>query len=321
MFAGIDIGGTNIKYGITDEHGTILFQESKPTDSTRGQEILIEEFRSIIRTILEQFPATQSIGIGFPSVVNPYDGCVHYPPNLPGWTIVPLVGLLQQDCPVPVAIDNDANVAALAESEAGAGRDASHFLYVTWGTGIGGGIIINNKIYTGESGGAGEIGHIVMDVFEQPTDEMERDNRLYRAGTLEENLGRPGFIRFAKKVREQYPDSLLHTYGEELDIHHISEGVEKNDAAAREIFITAGTWMGLGLAGMLAILDMHIIVIGGGISLAHPLLLDTVLNTLQQRALPTIAKRVELRKAHFTYNAGIVGAAMLGKVKMEQSTK
>jgi glucokinase len=316
MYAGIDIGGTNIKYGVVNTVGEILYHNSHPTSALRGKDAMIQDIQSAIQNLQQEYPSIQSIGVGFPSVVNPQDGCVYYPPNLPGWGIVPLVQLLQDISAIPVAVDNDANVAALAESEFGAGKNTSHFLYITLGTGVGGGIIINGRIFTGERGGAGEIGHTIVDINDEPTTEMRQLGRLFRAGTLEEKLGRAGLISLTQSFMAKYPESVLHSYNP-LDVEHISIAVERGDTCAIECFTYAGRILGLGIAGVLALLDMRVIVVGGGISNAHPLFLDTALATLQERALPTIAPSVEIRKAHFSNHAGIVGSAILGKQKLE----
>lgn len=317
MYAGIDIGGTNIKYGVVHAGGEMIYQHTHPTDATRGKDAMIADIAGVIKSLQEQFPKLLSVGVGFPSVVNPHDGCVYYPPNLPGWEVVPLVQLLQEASSVPVAIDNDANVAALAESEAGAGMNASHFLYVTLGTGVGGGIIINKRIYTGERGGAGEIGHIIVDMYDEPTPAMQAVGRSYRAGTMEERLGRPGLLASTLQLVNEYPQSTLHRYGAELDVEDISREVEQGDECACEVFRRAGHLLGLGIASILAVLDMRIVVVGGGISKSHPLFLETTRETIRHRALPTIAGKAEIRMAHFSSNAGIVGAAMLGKHKLE----
>ena len=311
MYAGIDIGGTSIKYGVTNKDGSILFQDSIPTEPEKGSEYMISRLQKLINDISEAFPYVLSFGIGFPSVVNPTDGCVYYPPNLPGWGIVPLVQLLQSCTTRPVSIDNDANVAALAEATLGAGKNASHFLYVTLGTGIGGGIILNHQIFTGERGGAGEIGHIII-----KADDSKGDEASYRTGTMEEYIGRMGLIRMAQKHAQAYPKSLIHTY-ESIDVEDISYCAEQGDSAAIACMTEAGTLLGLGLASILAILDMRIVVIGGGISKSCPLFLDTAFQTLKQRSLQTISPLVEIRKAFFSNNAGLVGAAMLGKSRIE----
>ncbi|MBL7998219.1 MAG: ROK family protein [Candidatus Kapabacteria bacterium] len=319
MFAGIDIGGTNIKAGVIDAGGELLWSDSHPTDAARGKDALIEDIQSVMGRTLAAYPKLQSVGVGFPSVVHP-DGSVHHPPNLPGWGVVPLRDILQSALPVPVAIDNDANVAALAESELGAGASASHFLYVTLGTGVGGGIIINKRIYSGERGGAGEIGHIIVDANDAPTAQQVSEGRAFRAGTLEELVGRPGLLAMARHMMAEYPDSLLHSYGNELDVEQISEATAAGDPCAEACFRRAGYVLGVGIAGALAMLDMRIVVVGGGISKAHPLLLDTTLATLRSRALPTIAHEVELRLAQFSTNAGIIGAALLGKGMTQDRT-
>lgn len=309
MYAGIDIGGTSIKYGVTTKDGTILFQDSIPTEPEKGPDHMVSRLKKLINNISEAFPELLSFGVGFPSVVNPTDGCIYYPPNLPGWGIVPLVQMLQSATTLPVAIDNDANVAALAEATLGAGKNASHFLYVTLGTGVGGGIIINHSIFTGERGGAGEIGHIIIQAQDKKHDEP-----AYRTGTLEHHIGRMGLIRMAKELAANYPDSSLHTYPE-LDVEHISICADQGDMAAIECMKKAGYLLGIGLATILNILDMRVVVIGGGISQSSALFFDTTLDTLKTRALPTIAQLAEIRKAHFSNHAGLVGAAMLGRLR------
>lgn len=309
MFAGIDIGGTTIKYGIVAADGSIAQQTSVPTNPQAGKDAMIEQLQSIVKKLSEQ---GESIGVGFPSVVNPKDGCVYHPPNLPGWGIVPLIELLQSVSSVPLTVDNDANVAGLAESELGAGKDASHFLYITLGTGVGGAIIVENRIFTGERGGAGEVGHIVMD-FNATT---EAGKQLFQTGTLEEIIGRAGLITMGHLFAAKYPDSTLNNV-KDLDVKDISEAAVRHDVAALECLKHAGTVLGLGLCSMLAILDMRVVVVGGGVSQAHPIFLDTARNTLKTRALPTIASESDIRAAKFGSTAGLVGAAMLGKIHAE----
>jgi glucokinase len=309
MYAGIDIGGTSIKYGIVTADGEIKQQASTPTNPESGKDAMIDQLQSIVKKLAAE---SESIGIGFPSVVNPKDGCVYHPPNLPGWGIVPLVELLQSVSTVPVAIDNDANVAAYAEAALGAGKSDSHFLYITLGTGVGGGIIINHRIFTGERGGAGECGHILINVDEQP---FEGSELSFRTGTLEEAIGRHGLIRMAKKFAEAHPDSLLHNV-KELDVKDISDAAVRHDKAALECLERAGKLLGLGLCSMLAMFDMRIVVVGGGVSQAHPIFLDTARQMLKTRSLATIAPEAEIRPARFGSTAGLVGAAMLGKFKL-----
>ncbi len=309
MYAGIDIGGTSIKYGIVAADGEIKQQASTPTNPASGKDAMIDQLQGIVRKLSSE---AVSIGVGFPSVVNPKDGCVYHPPNLPGWGIVPLVELLQSVATVPVAIDNDANVAAYAEAALGAGKNDSHFLYITLGTGVGGGIIVEHRIFTGERGGGGECGHILINVDGEPE---EGTSLSFRTGTLEEAIGRHGLIRMAKRIAKQHPDSLLHQV-KELDVKDISDAAVRHDKAALACLERAGTLLGLGLCSMLAILDMRVVVVGGGVSQAHPIFLDTARQMLKTRSLPTIAPEAEIRPARFGSTAGLVGAAMLGKLHL-----
>lgn len=312
MFLGLDIGGTTIKAAVVDSDGAIVYRTSQPTGAEQGKESVLSTIRSTIEHTIAAHPSVVAVGIGVPGVVNPQDGCVYHPPNLPGWDVVPLASLVQSYTHIPVVVDNDANVAAVAELLLGAGRGHAHFLYVTLGTGVGGGIIANNQLFVGERGGAGEIGHIVIDAHVLP----EHGQLPFRPGTLEEFVGRKGILRLATYYASQYPTSLLHTYTE-LDVQHISDAVERGDIAAQACFRQAGYYIGIGLASALVLLDMRTIVVGGGISQAHPLLLGTAQATLQERAFPTIANEVQVLQAHFGSDAGVVGAAMIGKLAVE----
>jgi glucokinase len=309
MYAGIDIGGTSIKYGIVSAEGEVLHQASTPTNPSSGKNAIIDELQSIARKLA---PEAKSIGVGFPAVVNPNDGCIYHPPNLPGWGVVPLRELIQSVSSVPVALDNDANAAALAESELGAGKDASHFLYITLGTGVGGCWIVDNKIFAGERGGAGEIGFTVLDIHATSSP----SGHPFKIGTLEEMIGRAGLIDMGKAFARQHPTSHLNHVAD-LDVKDISDAALRGDEAAIACLKQAGTVLGLGLCSLLAAFDMRIVVVGGGVSQSHPIFLETAREVLRTRSLPTIGPESEIRTARFGSTAGLVGAAMLGKLYAE----
>ena len=308
LFAGVDIGGTTIKIGMIDEYGEIHAQYSYPTKAEIGKDASVQWICDVCQEILAKHPDMVAFGLGCPGVVNPHDRSVYYPPNLVGWDIVPLAQLVETATGKPAFIDNDANAAAIAELEVGAGAGLPYFLYITLGTGVGGGIVVDGKIFSGERGGAGEVGHIVVDIHAEP----QAGQLNFQPGTLEELLGRKGLIAMAKRYAKQYPDSYLNTV-EDLDVKHISEGVERNDPASIACFTFAGKILGLGIASILHLFDMRIVIIGGGVSQAHPIFLDTARATLKHRAMPTIANEAEIRLAKFGSTAGIVGAAMLAK--------
>ena len=306
MYIGIDLGGTNLKYGIVDDKGDIVFQYAQATRANKGLDYVLNNLKQVIYKLIEKNKKVKSIGIGIPGVVDE-DGTVKISPNLPDWVDVPLGKFLKNTFDLPIIVDNDANAAALAEMEFGEAKDAQNFLYVTLGTGAGGAIVINRELYRGEGLAAGEFGHIIIDV-NAPLDE----EYTYRTGIVETFVGRNYITAFGREFIKQYPDSLLHKY-DRPDPYFISEALSKGDEAAKELFTIVGTHLGIGLASACNLLDMGLIVIGGGISQAHPHLFDTAERVLKERTLPPISERVEIRKAKFTKDAGIIGAALLGK--------
>lgn len=311
MFIGIDLGGTNLKTGVVDENGKIIYQHAQATNASKGLDYVLSNLKRIIYNLLEKFPNSKTIGIGVPGILGP-DGSVKISPNLPEWIDVPIGRFLSNVFTIPSIVENDANVAAFAEMELGAGKDLNNFIYVTLGTGAGGSIILNRQLFRGESLGAGEIGHTIIDV------NADYDvNQPYRTGIFEKFVGRNHITAFGKEVLKSYPKSVLNKYGRP-DPYFISEALNKGgDEAAEYIFTKVGTYLGLGIASAMNLLDIGVAVIGGGISQAHPLLLEVALRTVRERALPTIAERAEIRQAKFTKDAGIIGAALLGKSLMK----
>ena len=282
----IDIGGTSIKYGVVTEHGNVLWEQSTPTKAAEGRDAVVARCCDVVRIILERSPDVVAIGVGVPGVVDPVTKLVQAPPNLPGWDSVDLRGALQRVTLLPIDIENDANAAALGEALMGAGIDHPNFLYATLGTGIGGGVIVNHALYRGAHGDAGEIGHIIMNAWDP------EDARPFRTGVLEEYAGIAGIVAMAQREGEE--------------IENVSR--IRNDAVLRE----AGRIIGLGLCSALAVLGMRVVVIGGGVAQA-PFVIDTIRATIKHRAIPTIAASVEVLPAKYGSQAGLIGAAAVGK--------
>ena len=179
-FLGIDIGGTNLKSGIINEQGELVSATTQPANARLGLNSLLHDIIVLIEKNISEMPDICAIGIGVPGIVRP-DGVITIAPNLTGWVNVPLIQILKGKFKMPMVADNDANTAAIAELELGAGRNARNFIYVTLGTGVGGAIIINREVFHGDSGGAGEIGHIIIDAYAPLNVE-----KPYRTGILEE---------------------------------------------------------------------------------------------------------------------------------------
>jgi glucokinase len=164
---GIDIGGTNIRFGIVDEAGNITVRKKAKTEAGEGFGRVLGRLQKGISALTEKVSADghtlKGIGIGVPGIISPEEGIVRFSPNLPGWLDVPLRDSVASLTSVPVLVENDANAYALGEATYGAGRGVNSLLCITLGTGVGGGIILDNGIWRGADGMAGEVGHMTVD--------------------------------------------------------------------------------------------------------------------------------------------------------------
>lgn len=280
LYPAIDIGGTFIKYGIVDATGSILARYHVPTVAHDGREAVVARVADIAKGLVAQAPG-RPIGIGVPGVVDPQTKRVQSPPNLPGWDSVPLADLIADATGVPVVVENDANAAAIAECRAGAGRAFRDFLYVTLGTGVGGGVIIDGQLYTGPHGDAGEIGHI----------------HIHPGTVLERVIGRMGIL-------ERYQG------GDGVDVADIDARAIAGEEHAQQVLDETGRLLGIGLCSAMAVLGLRTVIIGGGISRSVRII-DHAERTIRERAIPTIAANAVIMRAQFVDDAGLVGAAML----------
>lgn len=287
MLLGIDVGGTFIKYGIVQPDGTIVEQYQTPTHAEKGRDAMVERIIGVARTLSEKAPG-MPIGIGVPGVVDPHTKLVQSPPNLPGWIRVPLQQMVADAIGVQVVVENDANAGAIAEARAGAGKHLNDFLYVTLGTGVGGGIILNNHLHTGPHGDAGEVGHIYMQ------SSMADDEPSY---VLEHLIGRMGILQ-------------RYAGGSDVDVDDIDARALQGEQHAMDVMVETGKLLGIGLCSMMAVLGLRTVIIGGGIS-RSTIILDVARQTLAKRAIPTIAQNGQIMLAHFMNDAGLVGAGML----------
>jgi glucokinase len=281
MLSGIDIGGTSIKYGFVEADGTIVEQHQVPTLAHEGREAVLARIVDIARTLALDRPSNRAIGIGVPGVVDPVTRHVQSPPNLPGWDDVPLQQIVADAVGVRVTVENDANAGAIAELRAGAGKGLTDFLYITLGTGVGGGVVIGGSLYTGPHGDAGEVGHLHIE-----------------PGTvLEKVIGRVGILK-------------RYGAGDTIDVSDIDQRAVAGEQQAIDVLTETGRLLGIGLCSALAVLGLRTVIVGGGIS-RSTIILDTARETVRTHAIPTIARTATIVPAHFLHDAGLVGAAML----------
>lgn len=304
MVLGVDIGATRTKLGLVRLDGAqLVWRQIVPTPHEAAPEAFLAWLQRTIHEAL-QGATIDGIGVGVAGFVGP-EGTLVHAPNMPLLQQLPLQSWLGERFPFPVVVDNDANVAAWAEYRLGAARDVSECLYVTVGTGVGGALILGGRLWRGVHGGAGEIGHIVVDL----TASGQTGMPAFRIGVLEEYVGQTALLRCAQAVRARYPESVLAS--RPITLESLAEAYAAGDEAARECIIWAAWVLGLGIVSALALLDVEVAVLGGGTIEAFPDFVATVQSVVRQRALPALADRVQLRGAHFGVWAGVIGAALL----------
>lgn len=306
---GVDLGGTTVKAGLVTAEGAIAYQNKFPTNADQGPKAVIRQIHAAVQEATQHASGKiAGIGIGAPGVVDD-EGVVKAPPNFRDWDEVPLKAELQKLFNgLPIGIENDANAAAIAESKFGAGMQHPNFLFVIWGTGVGGGIILNNKIYRGPTGGAGEIGHISID-YNGP------QCNCGNTGCVEAYVGQRYLSQRTAERLKSHPSSKIHVLigndPSRLEPAIISEAAHDGDAFAREVLVEAGTLLGVALAAVMNVMDLRVSIIGGGISSAGDFVLQAVKTSVKAHVLKPLQPGIEVLQAQLGNNAGILGAAGL----------
>ncbi|TCD47805.1 ROK family protein [Chlorobium sp. N1] len=318
---GMDLGGTALKAAVAVRDGDVLFEESFPTEALRGPRAVLDLLGGAASELYRRAasrldPASFSgIGLGAPGAVDRLKGTLSHPPNLPGWEVVELRRELQERIAAdpglscPVQLDNDANAAAYGEAVYGAGRSFPDFLMVTLGTGVGGGIILDRRLYRGPNGTAGEIGFMIVDYAGSSLHAGIR-------GTLEGLIGKERMVEMARRMIADHPErslvaDLCHGDWASLSPRHLETAALDGDPAALEVWSRVGSILGAGLAGVTALMDIRRFVIGGGISAAGELLFKPALAQLRRSTLPSMHEGLAVVGAELGNRAGTHGAAAL----------
>ncbi|MFC1540509.1 ROK family protein [Candidatus Margulisiibacteriota bacterium] len=288
MIIGIDLGGSKIAGVLTTPSGKVLMDVHIPTESRKGKAQVIKNIKKAIRTLIQSKKVRiKAIGIGAPGPILYEKGIVVEAPNLPGWKNVNLKKIIKKEFRVPVFVDNDANCAALAEAWFGAGRFVRHFIYITISTGIGGGIIIDKKIYRGVTGSAGEFGHMTIDI----------------------NGPKCGCGKFGHLEALASGTALKRMTGLDAISAHLAahQGDKKAQKAIKEI----AKHLAVGIANLVNIFNPELVVVGGGLSNMWQDLIIPVKKEFRKHSLILPAKSVKVVRAKLGTNAGVLGAAAL----------
>ncbi|HTX18460.1 MAG TPA: ROK family protein [Bacteroidota bacterium] len=307
---GVDFGGTTIKTGVVSSEGKIVAQSKVPTLGEQGPAAVVRQMQQSIAEVLEQAKKMKinGIGIGSPGIIDQKAGVVYDPPNISGWRRVDLRKEIGKRFRLHVEVENDANVAAIAEAKFGAGKRFPDFLFVIWGTGVGGGIILDGQIYRGPHGGAGEIGHVSID-YQGPL------CNCGAKGCVEAYIGQRRLSQRAVERLRDHPGSrILSLVGgdtSKVEPVYISQAALEGDGLARELFTEAGTLLGVALGSVLNTLDLRVVIIGGGISAAGDFVYDAIKSSTQEHVMKPMRKDLKIIPAKLGNAAGILGAAGL----------
>lgn len=309
-YIGVDIGGTGVQAGVVDENGQILFRKECPTDVLSGFEKIMEDINQLVRTMLEengvQISEIKSIGFGVPSFINKKGQvtCV----NL-GWKEEDFINTLKSKFPeTNVYAENDATVAALAEAKAGSMKGCDVGVMYTLGTGVGGGIIINGKVFNGAHNMGSEIGHVIVDT-------NYFDCNCGNNGCLETFCSATAIIKYAKKLIEEGNDSkileLANNNIENINAKNVFDAYRLNDKVAIKTINRFKAYLAKAIAGMINTLDPEVISLGGGVSRAGDIILDGLDELVRKYIIYKNEDFADIVIATLGADAGIVGAAFL----------
>ena len=312
LYIGIDLGGTNIAAGLVSESGEVLGKVSIPTNADLGSDSIIEAISSSCDLLKEETgfdkAELKAIGIGVPGMMAPDTGVVIFCPNLPIEN-VDLTTALSKKWGVPVYVNNDANCAALGEAHAGGAKDTSNAVCVTLGTGVGGGIIINNQIYSGFNGAAGEVGHIVIMLD-------GRQCGCGRKGCWEAYASATGLAKTTREYMQKYHETAMWELVEN-DLSKVSgrtafDAMRKGDEGGRAVVDLYVKHLAAGIIDLINIFQPEVLCIGGGISNEGDYLLKPLQKLVDEARYTRGVPQTEIKRALLGNDAGIVGAAMLG---------
>ncbi|MFH0768407.1 MAG: ROK family protein [Chloroflexota bacterium] len=307
----VDLGGTKIIVALISNRGEMLASESRPTLADEGHETVIKRIFAAIDHLLTLRSTSSSqlhsISIAAAGAIDTKKGIITISPNLPGWINIPLRSIVEEQYKVNVFLLNDANAAALGEHRFGAGKGANNLIYITVSTGIGGGIIIDGRLYSGASGGAGEVGHMTIDT----------NGPVCNCGNIGcwETLA-SGTALAKKAIRrinageKSLLTEMVEGKIENITAKEVSLAAQNGDHLASEVVTRVINYLGIGMVNLVNILNPEIIIVGGGMSKMGDLLFDPLRQIVRERAFKLSAQAVRIVPAQLGDDAGVIGAAV-----------
>ncbi|KAB3531322.1 ROK family protein [Alkaliphilus pronyensis] len=316
-YIGVDLGGTSIKVGLITDKGDIINKVSGPTEVEKGAEGIINSITYLVKKVIEEvnipIELIKAVGVGIPGVSNNH-GLVYFASNL-FWKNIPLGELLEEKLKLRVFIDNDATVAAVAEFFKGVTRGTNNSIFLTIGTGLGGGLIINKKVYSGSHGIGTEMGHIVIG-------ENFYDCSCGKNGCWETYVSATAMIKYCGKLLKEGNESILNSLingdTSSLNAKLIFDCAAKGDEVASLAVDRMKKYLAIGLGNLINIFDPEIIAIGGGVSGAGSFLLRNLKDEVGKYIYVKGMNVTEIALAKLGNDAGIIGSGMYAKMKLEE---
>jgi len=309
VYLGIDIGGTNVKIAVVSPRGMVRARGVLDTNPSDGPRRTFRRIHDVAGSLLGARDDVRGVGVGCAGLIDCDRGWLYSSPNLPVWENTSLRGIARRAFGVYTAVDNDANCAAYGEFRCGSSRGVRDLVFITLGTGVGGGVVCDGRLLRGAGNYAGELGHMGI---------KENGPRCHcgSRGCLEAYVGTSGLLRTARRWMRVKKSPMLAKWlaeGQRLTPRLIFEAARRKDPAARAAVSEAGEHLGVGIASLVNIFNPEAVVIGGGIAASLDLLQPRIEETIRQRAFPEAVRMVRILGSKLGNDATAVGAAMLAK--------
>lgn len=303
---GVDLGGTKISTALSNLNGEVISQTTVPTNANEGEIPVLNRIIDSVDKVIKDGGATyndiKGIGIGSPGPLDAEKGVIIYTPNLP-FKNFNLVDPLKKKFGVPVFIDNDANVATIGEFMFGAGRGAKNVVFFTVSTGVGGGAVLDGKIYRGHTSNALEIGHMTVNP------DGPRCN-CGNIGCVEATSSGTAIGKRGQEAINSKVETSLRKY-ENVTSYEVFVEAAAGDEVCKDIITNALNYLGIAIANAVSIFDPEVIIIGGGVSKAGNIVFDTVRKVVDKRCFKSMAESVRIVPAGLGTDAGVIGAVAL----------
>jgi len=311
MYIGVDVGGTNLVAGVVDKNGVILAKAKRPVVSDRGVGVIVDDIKLLVSEACVSAGLDEndiiSIGLGIPGAVDNSTGEVIFTTNLP-FSHVPLVAMIKEKWDVPVNLINDADAAAFGEFCAGSAKGCSHMIMLTLGTGLGSGIIIDGKVYTGFNNIGAEIGHIVVE-------QNGRQCNCGRKGCWERYASASGLIITTREQMEKDAGSVMWRFAptlEQVDGRTAFLAAREGDVSGKLVVGFYFEYLASGLCSVINVFQPEVVCIGGGVCNEGDVLLVPVREMVERESFRHPSRNTEIRIAALGNDAGIIGAALFG---------